>query len=379
MELQAVTASAAIGITRVTIALFMLGMYMTARRDKCTAYWAVSSILMGIGSTTPLYGAASDPLGMWFASCLVIASGVCWWWGLRLFFGRTASVAGWWIIGANALIIGVLFLTTSAQPPRLLAFAFSVLLGLVLVAREAWRGDGTPLTVGRAMVAISYTVSPIAIIARAVYFLIADIPVSPLSNHPVSVTLLYLVPLTCSILASVGTLLIYLQRTVAEKDYLATHDDLTQLFNRRALGNAGRAALSASDRDHGVSLLLIDVDHFKSVNDTLGHEAGDDVLRLVAGTLAANCRRTDVIGRQGGEEFCIICPGTDIEEARRLGEQMLQAVTGIAWPGGAGRPLSISIGIAAGGADTNWDAMLHSADEALYAAKAAGRGQAIVA
>ncbi|MGE0667983.1 MAG: diguanylate cyclase [Sphingomonadales bacterium] len=377
MELQAVTASAAVGITRVVIALFMFGLYLAARRDACTGYWAVSAVLTGVGSTTPLYGETAGSLGMWFACVSVVTGGVMYWWGLRLFFGRDRSPLGWWMIGGVALVTGVMFLLTSAQQPRLLAFAGAVLVGIAVIVREAWRGDGSPLSVGRAMVVGSYSFVLVVLLARAGYFLIGGVPVSPTSDHPVNVTLLYLVPLLTSTLAAVGSLLMYFQRTVAQKEHLATHDDLTRIFNRRALAAAGRQALASGPGE--VAVLLIDVDHFKSINDSLGHMAGDAVLTSIADTLARNCRADDIIGRQGGEEFCIVCSNTRPAEAAALAERLLAAVAAIPRPPGLAEPLSVSVGIAAGQADPDWDAALRYADGALYAAKAAGRGQAVTA
>lgn len=375
MELQAVTASTAIGMTRVVIALFLFGLYLTARRDACTGYWAISAILVGAGSTTPLYAGEADAFAIWFACVMVVSGGVCFWWGLRLFFGRDQSVIGWWLIGGVAIGVGFLLLVTDVPAPRLLAFIIAVIIGASLIVREAWRGDGSPLTVGRAMVAGSYATALAALVARAAYFLGNDLPVSPTSDHPVNVVLLYLTPLMTSILASVGTLLMYFQRTIAEKEHLATHDDLTRIFNRRAVDSAGRAALAASPGT--VSVLMIDVDHFKEVNDTLGHEAGDTVLRAIADTLSRNCRHGDIIGRHGGEEFCIVCPATEITEAEILADRLLEAVARMPRPDGVDRPLGISIGIAMATEACVWDALLRRADGALFAAKQTGRNRAV--
>lgn len=375
MELQAVTASTAVGMTRVVIALFLFGLYLTARRDACTGYWAISAILVGAGSTTPLYTGEADALAIWFACVMVVTGGVCFWWGLRLFFGRDQSAIGWWLIYGIAIGVGLLQLVTDAAAPRLLAFAVAVIIGASLIVREAWRGDGSPLTVGRAMVAGSYAVALAALMARAAYFLGNDLPVSPTSDHPVNVILLYLTPLMTSILASVGALLMYFQRTIAEKEHLATHDDLTRIFNRRAVDSAGRAALA--DNPGTVSVLMIDVDHFKEVNDTLGHEAGDTVLRAIARTLSLNCRHGDIIGRHGGEEFCIVCPATELAEAEILADRLLEAVAGMPRPEGVDRPLGISIGIAMATEACVWDGLLRRADGALYSAKQTGRNRAV--
>lgn len=376
MELQAVTASAAVGITRIVIALFMFGLYLAARRDACTGYWTISSILVGVGSTTPLYGAVG-PFTIWFACVCAISGGVFFWWGLSLFFGRRPSPIGWWMIASVTIAVGLLVFSSDDQQPRLVAFALAIVIGTSLIVREAWRGDGTPLTVGRAMVAGSYSAVLVLLVARAAFFLIDGSPVSPVSDHPVNVVLLYIVPLVTSILASVGALLMYFQRTVAQKEHLATHDDLTRIYNRRALVNAGREALAAGHDT--VAVLLIDVDHFKSVNDTLGHQAGDAVLQALADTLSRNCRQTDIIGRHGGEEFCIVCPNTSADEAKMLASRLLAAVAAMLRPDGVSRPLGISIGIATAADERAWDALLRRADGALYTAKETGRNRAVAA
>jgi diguanylate cyclase (GGDEF)-like protein len=178
----------------------------------------------------------------------------------------------------------------------------------------------------------------------------------------------------------VGTLLMYFERTIDEKDYLASHDELTRLYNRRAFTELGMAALGTAARQgHMISMLLIDIDHFKAVNDTLGHEAGDRALFAVAATLAGACRRTDIIGRHGGEEFCIVCPDTTADEAMRLGDRLLREVEAIAPPAGLARGFSISIGIVTAIGDEAWDTLLQKADRALYIAKETGRNRAVAA
>jgi diguanylate cyclase (GGDEF)-like protein len=374
MELQAVTAGAAAGIVRITIAFFMLGLYLTARRDPVTAYWALSAILVAIGTSTPLWGATMGEYAFWAASCCVVCGAVCWWWGLRLFFGHRIHPLGWWIMGLNALIVGAIYFLTGGQQPRLVAFAISILIGMALILRELWRGDGTPVNVGRGMVAFAFMATLASIISRSVYYLSSNVPVSPLSNDTPNVLLLYMIPTMSIILAAAGTVLIYLQRSVDEKERLASHDDLTGLFNRRAVAGAGREALTA-----GAVVLMVDVDNFKSVNDTLGHQGGDAVLRRIAEALAGACRRSDIIGRHGGEEFCVICPGASMAEAQSVADRLIAAVAAIPLPAGLQAPLSVSIGMSAGDASIPWDALVNRADRALYSAKSSGRSQVVMA
>lgn len=155
---------------------------------------------------------------------------------------------------------------------------------------------------------------------------------------------------------------------------LAWSDGLTGLANRRRL-DADLAETSATDLGP-IAAIMIDVDHFKSINDLHGHQVGDDVLRRLAALLSDNVRRDDVVYRYGGEEFCIILPGATIEEAWRVGHRIVAAARTITLPDGS--HVTVSVGVADGTAESV-TGTLQSADRALYAAKQRGRDQAMTA
>ncbi len=163
---------------------------------------------------------------------------------------------------------------------------------------------------------------------------------------------------------------------------LAVTDQLTGLHNRRYMtGQLGALVNRALRGGEPVSALMIDIDHFKKINDGFGHDIGDEVLREFAVRLASNVRAIDLPCRYGGEEFMVIMPDTRLEDAQRIAERIRRHVAGSPFriPGGA-EPLSvtISIGVAttAGEGDTS-EALVKRADEAVYAAKAAGRNTVI--
>lgn len=162
---------------------------------------------------------------------------------------------------------------------------------------------------------------------------------------------------------------------------LATTDTLTRLANRRAL-NERLAGEVARQRRHGqpLSLLAIDIDHFKQVNDSRGHAVGDQVLQGLAAILRSGTRQTDLVARQGGEEFIVLLPGSTLEGARLLAEHLRARVAAEPVQSSEGPvPLSISIGVASLGAAENAEALLERADQALYRAKRGGRDQVCLA
>ncbi|HEX7638060.1 MAG TPA: GGDEF domain-containing protein, partial [Burkholderiaceae bacterium] len=169
-----------------------------------------------------------------------------------------------------------------------------------------------------------------------------------------------------------------LARQNAELERLADTDRLTGLYNRRFLDRALQAEF-ATARRYGTpfSIIIIDLDHFKQVNDTWGHLAGDEVLAVTAGMIRKRARETDVVGRWGGEEFVVICPRTDRDGARAVAEAMRERVQSHEFAQ-AGRRTA-SIGTATWRAGDDAASLTHRADEALYAAKEGGRNRVVQA
>ncbi|MGN6828429.1 GGDEF domain-containing protein [Paucibacter sp. M5-1] len=163
------------------------------------------------------------------------------------------------------------------------------------------------------------------------------------------------------------------QHLLAETELLARTDALTALPNRRQFFRAAESALAES-RASGrpLALLALDVDHFKRINDSGGHQLGDTVLREVALCCRASLRDSDLAARIGGEEFALLLPGTGLAQAEQLAERLRLAIAELQLPAA----VTVSIGCAelAPGMDSA-DALLARADEALYAAKDGGRNR----
>jgi len=162
----------------------------------------------------------------------------------------------------------------------------------------------------------------------------------------------------------------------------AVHTDpLTGVANRRGFDSFASHLPEPGSRGP-VAVLMLDLDHFKSVNDTYGHAAGDEVLKVMARRWAQQIRDSDLLARMGGEEFCILLPGADLEGARGVAEKIRQATcnTPVMVTEGEGRrplPVTVSIGLAWAGpsSDATLQALLDLADEAVYESKHGGRNR----
>ena len=176
-----------------------------------------------------------------------------------------------------------------------------------------------------------------------------------------------------------GTLVFPLRNAIRYQNALrmALLDPLTLLGNRNALDTALRRELQLAERHHHeLSLLMIDVDHFKAINDQYGHSVGDQVLRSIAQTIQAVCRGSDVTFRFGGEEFVVVLGKTPTSGAAIIADRIRQAIAEQAISTNVGAVNStVSIGIATRHQDQteHIDDLFERADKALYAAKAAGR------
>ncbi len=155
----------------------------------------------------------------------------------------------------------------------------------------------------------------------------------------------------------------------------ASHDPLTGLKNRRRFGEDLRTELARSRREQTTgAVLMLDLDNFKQVNDTLGHPVGDRVIADIAAVLSERMRVTDVVARLGGDEFAIALPRCDLDEAEEIADAIATAIRLHVLPGEAAPPVTASIGIATFGPGTESDdAVLSAADTAMYEAKRAGR------
>jgi diguanylate cyclase (GGDEF)-like protein len=190
----------------------------------------------------------------------------------------------------------------------------------------------------------------------------------------------YLAGFMLTIVNGFGFLLLCKEKDDEQMARLATIDSLTGLVNRRAFFERTESArLLAARLRSPIALMMIDIDHFKRLNDRFGHATGDEALCLFASTAQRILRDHDIMGRLGGEEFALVLPATDIEGALQAADRLRDAVSAAVMPT-SGNPytMTISIGVVVIDPNEHINAALARADHALYAAKSGGRDRVVV-
>lgn len=176
-----------------------------------------------------------------------------------------------------------------------------------------------------------------------------------------------------------------LREAQQQMEHLAMHDALTGLLNRRAIHQHAVAEVNRAGRTSTrLSILLMDLDHFKLVNDRFGHAVGDQALQLFAGVLVVSVRPYDWVGRWGGEEFLCVLPGATLQDAGLVAERIRLGTEQLSPPPAEGGPLKLTVSIGVASAPNvegtlQLDNLVRAADVALYKAKSLGRNQVCLA
>ncbi|MBX9958724.1 MAG: GGDEF domain-containing protein [Burkholderiaceae bacterium] len=266
-------------------------------------------------------------------------------------------------IQARVVVVGVLF---SAQA----VYTVHVLL----LRRQETPGRG------QYFVMAAYGVLIVMMLGRVALSFTGGLRLGSITDSNVTQAATFVLATLCLILISLGLVLMTKERADARNRRLALQDDLTGLHNRRFIFEVLGQQLALAER-HGwpLALLIVDVDHFKRINDTHGHLIGDQVLRELAACIRSRLRAQDIAGRWGGEEFIVLLPDTDAKGATVLAEDLRLAVQQLRCldPQGQPLPLTVSIGLHAETQPKSGqrDELLAAADRAMYQAKQNGRNR----
>lgn len=374
--MDALTAATAMMAVQLSVALVMAGTFYASSGERCTRYWALSGLLSATGVLIVILNAGASKLALsTMGNTALIAGMVLQWWGVRAFYGRKRSIMGWLIIvGFFILFSRSLWLD---EPLRNRALLSSVTMTLVFFLNlfELWNKRSPRTSFAGMLAFVAALASAVAFITRAVAVFRDNPQFLPDTAAGAGVVIVYLIPMASTLLFAMALMLLYFERLVADKHQMATQDELTGLYNRRAIVAAGKREIDVAQRlRRPLAVAYIDIDHFKRINDQLGHDAGDNVITEIGHLLKDSCRNIDIVGRYGGEEFCIIFPGMDQEGVTMLAERMLAAVRRYRFRGEL--PVTLSMGftvLAPEAEERSWTVLMQHADKLLYQAKSEGR------
>lgn len=376
MPLDLRTIYAVAAATSIILGLLQLSAFATGRFGRWPLWWGLSSLLIGTGVVlVVLRGTLPDAITMGLANTLAWAGYLLVLVSVRSFAGLRTKLSHYLV----AVIAPMILLVAWIEPGGFARRAALVAL-LWACCDAAVTREGVRLAIrGRLrsawiLVAL-YLPTSILFLVRAVlawngHFGEELFPPDPVPMHWTAVA-------GAALVLARGNALLMLaaERSEGQLARLAQHDPLTGAKNRSGLERAVAALARAANRPRRAALLLIDIDHFKTLNDTHGHAAGDEILRLFADVARGQLREGDVIARHGGDEFVVMLPGLGLQEGVRVAERLRQAFAQAlaARPDLPAAP-TLSIGVSEGDAASQpLGLLLEDADSALYRSKRLGR------
>ncbi len=296
------------------------------------------------------------------------------------FYGRRMNLA-WHVLPPLALMVVFALLLDRIEARVLIGSALyaAVQFGLAVMAARMRTHASENAT---RLLIIGYGLGAVSFLARALIALVAPEEVNSLLGPSMIQAMTFLFAIVAILMGSVGFMLLFKEQAEDTAQREAATDPLTGIFNRRMLHELGAKEIARSRRSHvPLSILMLDLDHFKKVNDKYGHAAGDEVLRRFVDVTNICLRREDILVRYGGEEFCVLLPEVSDVHAEAMAERIRYAIAHATFKyRDQTIPVTVSVGIASlrTDAEESLEALLQRADEALYAAKNAGRNRVVV-
>ena len=357
-----------------------ISMGLVARRERRDGmvWWAWAMVPLALVLLLfSLRGQISDVYSVVLGNTFLVTVLALFAEGLYEFQQRQAQRALIWVPVVVTPLLIALFMDSSVRPLMangVLVFQAGLMLGLVLSRRRQTGGRGQYFVVAGLSLVV------LAMLLRLAASLLGLVDLNQVTSSNTAHAVSMVVFMQTIILITMGLILMSKERADALNRTLAMQDELTGLHNRRAIHKLLEQQLALARRNtQPLALLIVDIDHFKQINDDYGHLSGDQALRVMAGGLQRRLRAQDIVGRWGGEEFIVLLPGTDAVGARHLAEALRRSAEQAELAALDGRPIrfTISIGLhaldLAGGNER--DDMIAAADRALYLAKQNGRNR----
>ncbi len=358
----------------------MVLLWRTSPEDREARLWAGGYGLISFGVLLiALRGAIPVFLSIPFGNTIVITGMMVLLGGIRVFFDKPVQ----W--GLTALVSGVvllLFINFTYVVPdikaRIIVTSTCVTWAGGWMVWELVKDFDRRMGLQQGLVIAAIVLFCLFMVVRMAFILTGPPMARFMAPETTVSSLMFLIAAAVAICLTFGFSAMINRRLHLHLDHLASYDMLTGAYNRRAFEEARERELARSQR-HGTALavLLLDLDHFKQINDHYGHAFGDRVLRQAAQTIKTVLRIEDTLGRIGGEEFCVLLPQTDREEVAKIAERIRSAVAAqITDYNGQQARVTVSIGVAMADAQTrDWETVFQAADQALYRAKQEGRNR----
>jgi diguanylate cyclase (GGDEF)-like protein len=372
MYLMAVTVSLALAVSVATL------VPMGERRREGMLLWAMGLSLYALTYLLfGLRGRISDFLSIVLGNTALSGALAMLTHALLVFQDRQWTPSRIWapVTAVFAMLVAVDSATVQLLAMAVVLGAQSLTLVVIVVQRlPGTVGRGKYLVIGGLLIAIGIFVS------RVVGVAVGTVQSTSITESSPLQTVTHLLGLVVMIFLTVGFVIMTKERSDALNVVLAMRDELTQLHNRRAtLDSLARQLAAARRNQTPLSVLMLDVDNFKALNDGFGHTGGDRVLREIAATIQQGLRAQDVAGRMGGEEFLVLLPHSTAEGAAQIAERLRRSIREIDCLERCRLATTISVSIGAAQFDPlrhkDTDGLIHEADQALYRAKARGRNR----
>jgi diguanylate cyclase (GGDEF)-like protein len=366
----------ALGAGNLAFALLMAGYLRNAAGGPGLATWMwarlASGLVQVLGWLAPQFGlalAAELAPFAWVGGAALEVAAYCQFFGVvSTAWRKTLCLVGVLALAGNAVVLGVgASLQQMTWAMAIVITAFSACTAAILLR------PGRKASLLQRLVGINDALFGLAVLA---WVGIAGGQADASDGRPV-LGLACLASYLLMIVNGFGFLLLCKQKDDAHMRELATTDSLTGALNRRAFfEQAGQACQQGRKPGRPMALMMLDLDHFKQINDRYGHACGDEALHLFGGAVRGMLRDQDMFGRLGGEEFALALPGTRLESALVVAERLRATAMDIALPACAcGHRLTVSIGLVVIEPDETLTTALARADRLLYAAKTGGRNR----